>query len=272
MLPKDLLSNIFAYLGTARELGTCAQVSILFRDAAKEETVWKELADRKYGAHVSQGTVHLYAGSWKSMIKDDNRLGAIPTLRGLWKCEYKFNRNDYFFCVLVTCIKWQRSNGEVLLYVDARGESDLREPWTSTIWKGDNPSSRMVSRPFSRGRLPSQEHASCGFTSVLSEERPGHYQGVLGFDESFFNGGNHYMFCYANSHFGLSDYRHVHLFKIEEGQSLDQVFASHPGFTYTREDEAPFANETLQENRERWLPHIPQAILDRPWNLPRWWV
>lgn len=268
-LPVEILIRVFSQLGSTSDILAAAHVCKDFHTASQEESLWQEMADRKYGHAVSTATLPLYNGSYRAMIQDDNKRGAFPTIHGLWKSEYKFNQNFYFFCCLITCIRWNRCTRELQLYLDVRGEEDLRQPWTSTIWIGDL---ALIQHPHVfrlRHQVQAIMEASClSFQSSLMSEHPGHFKGVLTFHEDFFLTPNHYMFCYANANMNFSDYAHVKLFEIQPGQTLLHAWKSMPRFEYTTEAFSPFADDSPQTERDRWIPHLPEEVLDRP----NWWV
>lgn len=278
MLPKEILFHVFSILGSVKDIEACAGVSRLFRAVANEPALWKELADRKYSARVSEATVHLYGddASYKAMMKDDNARGAFPTLHKVLKCAYRYNRSNYFFCCLITCIKWNRGDKKIRLYIDARGESDLREPWTSWVFKKRDPYSHhrrhrgQRALPEMFNPLQDGEETRCRYQSLLSAESlPGHYKGFLVVDEDFFDEAATYEFCYANRNNGFADYQRVELFKIKEGGSLADVFTTQDGTEYTLANESPFQNDDQEGvERQRWQPHVPAAVMNRP----GWWV
>jgi len=264
LLPKDIWTNIIAdWLGTVRDVGACTQVCVYWRDVAMDEQqrVWRTLANLQYGADLVSATIALYDGSYRALMRDENRRGALPSIYGLWKCEYLWNRDDYYFCCLVTCLQWDRMAGQVRLYLDARGEFDLRYPGTTRMW------SDFYTEP---------TEARCVFTSLIAaeDERPGHYKGYLTFGERFFRLPCRYMFCYANRVRGHRDYQDVELFAMNLGENILKAWAKCPGFQYTLRSEpsttSPFTHDTAEVERQRWKPHVREGVWSRPG--PVWWV
>ena len=135
-LPQDVLVVILSQL-EIEDIGHAGRVSKTMHTAANDESLWEILAIRRFGSHVALSTRYLY-NTYQEMVLDDNRSGAMPTLNGLWKCPWRYNnRTSRFYCCLVVCIKWHRPSNNLWLYIDARGESDLRRPGTSGIWLRD---------------------------------------------------------------------------------------------------------------------------------------
>jgi hypothetical protein len=143
LLPRDVLVKIFSHLGTPRDMFTSSTVCRFFADAASEPELWHEMAVLKYGAAVADGTIHLYQGNWKSMVADDNKLGALPTLelsqsRVLILCSAEMI--SVHRCV-VSGVQWDRQNGKVRVHLDANasgergdgGPPDLQHPRGSTV-------------------------------------------------------------------------------------------------------------------------------------------
>lgn len=130
LLPKDALMRIVLKL-EIRDVAKAALVSKQFCDAVKEDSLWQEFAERRYGSHVTSATKHLY-DTYKEMMQDDNRRGALPTLRGTWESRWKYNNShrfpDRFYCCTIVGIQWHRPSNKLLLYLDARGERDLSSP------------------------------------------------------------------------------------------------------------------------------------------------
>ena len=50
------------------------------------------------------------------------------------------------------------------------------------------------------------------------------------------------------------DYEECPLFKLEEGETLMDIFTS-----FSLENESPFSSDTDAGWEERWLPHLPSA-------------
>jgi hypothetical protein len=170
MLPQELLMKIFSHLGTPRDVYTCSQVCRSFADAASVPELWHEVAVARYGSKVAEGTIHLYQGGWKSMLADDNKRGALPTLDYHSKrCNKPFKSSRF----VVAGVQWDRLNGKVLVHLDARGKKDLKHPQTTFLC------TFPMDANHDRRQYPAES---------WSEEvsKPGHYRGCLIFDENIF--------------------------------------------------------------------------------------
>jgi hypothetical protein len=238
--------------------------------AANDESLWEMLAVRRYGSRIAHATQSLY-DSYKLMIQDDNRLGALPTLQGLWKSSWRHNDSQHFYCCLIVCIKWHRPSNEILLYLDARGELDLRRPETSGIWLREPDSNNVVQL---EDRIHPNEDGS-GYMDDLfgipyhnvreyefvmdpsdAQTRPGHnghYKGVLQIDAHIFSRAGSYQFCFANANPSIfRDYNECTLFTLaDEENALMDAFDS-----FSLESESPFAGDTVTSWNERWAPHL----------------
>jgi F-box-like len=271
LLPTDLLFPIFSALGTTKELGKCAQVCRAFRraisseeeeDEADRQALWKEIADRRYGAALVESTVALCDegnNSYREMIKDDNRRGVSPAFPTNVACLYQFNRDEYYFCCLVVSVVWDRLAGAIWVHLDARGETDLRHPSGSVL--------------FRNRRIVRAEE----WRSEMRAERPGHFKGCLRFTvpPNFLDPNNDgddpaISFCYAHTLFRhtLADYLFIHLIDV------DALRDSGKWKTFLRRDGSPFRNDTPQVERERWAPWIPESVMNRSASLgiDPWWV
>lgn len=287
--------NVFSYLETAQEIEQCACVSKFYQIAASEQALWKELAGRKYSSRVMEATITLYSGNYKTMVVDDNKLGALPTLKleTPFKCSsFRYNKSTYFFSSLVTCIRYDLQNKKLQLYIDARGERDLRPPWSSGISRqevGGSPAT-TIPRNVTTAEAMQMVHpayqfspeVTCrAFQSLLPREQQGHYKGILEIDHDFFDTTGSYFFCYANGGRNalMQDYKSVHLFDVREGESLMDAFSlpiTHDGgsasaqYYYTARDDSPFANDDEESEKERWRPYLPSdSFLSE---RSHWWV
>jgi F-box-like len=276
MLPADLLIPVFSALGTTKELGRCAQVCRAFRRAiiSEEEeedeaeaqqgqqSLWKEIAVRIYGAALAESTVSLYQGnnSYREMVKDDNRRGASPAFPTNVACLYRFNRDEYYFCCLVVSVVFDRLAGSsIWVHLDARGETDLRHPSGSVVFRNN----RIV--------------RADEWRTEMRAERPGHFKGRLRFNipPNFLEPNNDgdepgISFCYAHTlfHHALADYSFVHLINV------DALRDSKKWKTFLGRDGSPFRDDTPQVERERWAPWIPESVMNRAASLliDPWWV
>jgi hypothetical protein len=267
MLPKEIIIRIFSHLGTLEDLFTCAQVCSFWEQAINQEPLllWQEIACRKYGSDVAQGTIALYdqqndggGSSWKAMLQDDNRKGALPILTVHKPCLYKYNGMDSYYCCWVECIKWHRGSRRVRIYLDVRGESDLRDPSGSSLRFQTGPAGHYTFRG--------------AWHSELEEERLGHYKGYLDFPYRNFDGTGTYFFCYANFHHGIADYESIPIMKIPWDGTLLDIFCSTNGhFPRYALELSPFAADTPESERSRWEEIVDPQVFTRR-HHPRWWV
>jgi hypothetical protein len=264
MLPNELLVPVFSFLGTTQKLGKCAQVCGAFRQAvavtpassSSGNVLWREIADRRYGAELAAGTSALYGGDYREMVKDDNRRGAVPAFYVNRPCFYRFNRDEYFFCCLVVCVALDRVNDRILLHLDVRGEWDLRDPLGSAL--------------FCRGRLvrATQWRDAAAVppprrpTRTTSDNVPGHFKGCLVYDlpdvadfaESDF--ALQFSYAYVQHDHVIGDYAVVDL-------GLAELRGAKNWNCFLPLDGSPFRADTPDLERERWELWAPQAVLNR---------
>ena len=258
---------------------------------------WKATAIEKYGVDVVEASSHLYAGSYEYMVKDDNVLGAIPTLDLNAPCPWLRNKPGYFFLCLIVQLQFLREENELRLYIDARGERDLRNPKDSSVvrraggetandlaWQGLDQDSDMISGEF---------------VPVVSI--PGHHKGYLSFDAGLFAKPGKYYFSFADVRRNeamrsmmmkfeamgaprsmmamLRDYPEIPLLEVPGEGGLLAAFADADGrIRYT--SSSPFEKDTEEVERKRFAPHVEKAVLTRheeeapPGGRPKrkWWV
>lgn len=247
-LPRDLVVKIFSHLGTPKDVILCSYLSHDLAEAANEPELWHELAQTKYGTEVAEATIRSYNGDWKEMLKDDNRRGgAMPTVNVFKPCFWQYNDNDEFYCCIITALQWSRIPGVLRVYFDARGESDLRTPMSSSIRiRSEDGSSMETFRPIT-------------FGSYIV--RPNHYKGFLTFRDVLFRRNATYHFCYANLIHGGADYESI---PIMTGKLDMALFDS-----YTLEGDLVRKKETKEAELTRWQKVLPDDFLFR---RPDWWV
>ena len=271
ILTNDVIVHMLSMLGVVKDIGNAAMVCTKFRDAANDnDALWKEIAIRRYGERVTIATARIYDNNFKQMIKDDNIRGAMPTLQGVWKSSWKYNTPDgqRFYCCLVTSIKLDRLRNKVLIFLDARGERDLRSPRTSGIWiretsNNDNVQQHLTSLIDNRRlsadvRIHNPDNVTLlNYRSYSFPQRRGCHKGVLEIDAWLFTIPGSYHFCYANAipdkYRGLfPDYDECMLFELKQGQTLMDVLSS----SFTLNEETPFDGDTPQTEQERWAEHL----------------
>ena len=298
-LSNDLLIRIFSTLST-KDVGATACAYKKFNDVINNddsEALWVELAVRRYGERVAHSTKSLYNNSFRLMMKDDNCLGALPTLKGTWTCPWRFNHVGRFYCCYITCLKLDRPANKLDVYLEARGESDLRSPQTSGVWIRDpvtgaakqtpgtaSETHRQVVRTQNRDgsvsfvlHSPGNEFVSCQEDQDQREEERNRfgaipagngqyrYKGVLRIDAGRFSAGS-YRFCYANSNPSFDrDYDETELFTIQTDQSLIDVFTtftlkSDSTFNDNSNPQSPAPQQSLQANVQRLFGPWPQCV------------
>ena len=286
MLPRDLLLKLFSHLGTPRDLVICSAVCQLFADAASEPELWHEVAVHKYGTIVADSTIHLYEGNWKNMVKDDNKRGALPTLtfsRPSFRRYDEENRgiDNRFDCCIVTGVQWDRQNGKVRVYLDARGETDLSHPRESALFiPGDGESLVQDNEGWledvgtndtdlshirdSNILITGHDHIAHSWLLTRPEcwredvGKNGHFKGCLVFDEFYFKLGASKL-CYECDFSDSDNYEPVVLLP----GTLD---SSH--FDRYTLDDSLFESDAPEVELARWEGVAPERVLLRP----GWWV
>jgi len=210
----------------------------------------------KYGAAAADFGFQQqhYGKSWSALLQDDNRRGAWPTLHFNKPVYWRYNSDWRFYCCFVSQIKMDRVNNRLLVYIDVRGESDLRPPNASSLnWRRRRSNGEEVTR------------AILSRWSAEVVETPGHYKGCLAFfdpdrlvPENFEQNGGQLTFCYANQVHSLGDYEAI---PFPSGREIRQ------STEYTPAGTSPFAQDTDATERERWSKLVPSAVLERRPNL-----
>lgn len=264
------------------------------------ESSWKDRAVAKYGSDLAEASAPLYGGRYEDMIKDDNVRGAIPTLPLNQACPWLKNKATYWFVCLLVELRYYREENELRLYLDARGERDLRNPGDSSVrrtqFKGDE--GKPTTTPLSHSTT--EEVITGEFVPEVSV--PGHYKGYLSFDAGLFAKPGKYGFQFADPRrnasirqmmaamearklptgFLFQDYPEIALFEVpescESGRSgLERAFAkASVGGTlgYSTAD-SPFANDTDAIEQSRFAPLVDEAVWKRheaPGGKHKWWV
>lgn len=138
-LPFVLLTHIFSYLlNSPRDIEACSYVNKDWYHVAT--TLWKDVAIYHYQSkELVEETIPLYDHNYKELLYDDNRKGALRIFPINKPCYWKYNREGRFYCCIVVRMIWDRrpSHGGIYLYIDVRGEWDLRHPSDSNIKSSD---------------------------------------------------------------------------------------------------------------------------------------
>ena len=254
--------------------------------------IWRDMAVERYGSAIVSATSHLYGGSYRAMVRDDNVLGAVPALTlgpksgGALPCPWKRNKPTYFFLCLLIELKFHRKDNELRLYLDARGERDLRHPGDSTI--ECIPDASTVT-----GNEPSLITGT--FVSEIS--MPGHHKGYLSFDAGQFSKAGKYYFTFAdprqmkfyrmmrarleamdkprNAVIAPKDYESVLLLEVPFEGGLVRAFANIEGTVRYSLPSSPFEGETEDDERRRFAPYTADSLLKRhelAGGKRKWWV
>ena len=269
MISSDILTySIFPFLvDNPKELVEYMLVSRGFHQAADHPSVWKALAIRRYGETITQATEQaiqerqLYTSLKEAILKDDNVQLAIPTIREPKACDWAFNRHDslhWHYCCIVQGIKWIRSSDFLYVYLDVRGESDLRPPGHSRITS-------------SAGSIYTAPPVS--WHSALPNPRAGQFKGYLAVPTGFFNANTSYFFQYSARFAG--DYKRIDLFTLPCNglKGLFGIPATTPSFTLKADDDSIFEVEDAAKEQRRWEAFVPVVVLDRRRGEPgAWWV
>jgi F-box-like len=255
-LPQEILVRAFCFLGNVQDIASVKLVCKTFRRLADEESIWHDIAIRKFGPSIHEQTLHLYDNSSYEMVKDDNRWGACPILYNPGICLYRHNRPAYWFACLVRWVRWHRPSRTVQVFIDARGEDDLRQPITSGLWRIDE--SSWDEEPSDRPHLARE------FVPMV--EHRGHYKGLLIYPEAMFMQAGEYFFCYANSEMRWfeKDYTKAVILTVQQG--LKDAFPEYSLEALTDHD------DTDELDRELWRAHVPAQVMERRHSPRPWWV
>lgn len=247
LLPRDILVKIFTHLGTSKDVILCSYLSHEIHQVTNEPELWHEIATIKYGMHVANASIHLYQGDYKSMLKDDNRRGACPTVDLLCKpCFSRLNDDSTFYCCIITAIQWDRVDETFKVYFDARGESDLGRASHSAI--------RVVRDDYLVGGTVHNVN--------LSIETNGHQKGYFVVSEEYVDRIRIFSFCYSDLTF--SPFANYETITVCTG-TLDSL----PYEYYTIRGSSVFENDTEKSDVARWKKVLPGGFLEK---RPDWWV
>jgi F-box-like len=253
-LPQEILVRAFCFLGNVQDIASVKLVCTTFRRLADEESIWHDIAIRKFGPSIYEQTLHLYGNSSYEMVKDDNQLGACPILYNPGICFLDNNDPSYwYYACLVRWVRWHRPSRTVQVFVDARGEDDLWPP----IWSG-------LLREVNGERNYGEPDRAREFAPMV--EQDGHYKGLLIYPEDMFMPAGEYFFCYANSGIGNhheQGYDEIVLLTFQRG--LKDAFPEYSLETLTDND------DTDELDRELWRAHVPAQVMERRDPRP-WWV
>lgn len=252
--------------------------------------MWEALAVQKYWQAIVNATIHHYGGNHREMLEDDNVRGSVPTLRLNDAIPWIHNSPKYFFMCLLIELRHHRDSNELRLYLDARGEADLRHPGDSSIER------RPRSEKAAGGESGSVDLISGEFVPEVS--MPGHHRGYLSFDAGQFSTPGRYFFTFCdirrNAHFRrlqiameargvpmrailpVIDYSSVMLLEVTEEGGLERAFAnaSLEGKVRYALPTSPFQDESEEVEMRRFAPHLNEELMRRHEieEGKKWWV
>jgi len=268
LLPRSLWIEIWTFLD-AKEILQTAQVSKSWNNDISSE-VLQRVAENTYGADLAHDAYNMhdfYKRSWRKLLRDDNRLGAYPTIllqdddtTVCW-CRDNHGDSDYYTCNVVA-LQYKRRSDTLRVLFEARGESDLRSPLESSVAYYDEHLDHYQGARPNRNDDP-VEHTPEATTNAA-------YRGCMTFPSHVLGpGSGPKYFVYANG-VGVApgfvllecaDYSACVLF---EGSARD-AFRGKP---YTSPNLDPFLKGN--ENYERWAGRlVPHSVLTRE---STWWV
>lgn len=263
-----------------------------------EESRWGDVAASKYGPSIVDVTLPLYCGSHRAMVEDDNVRGAVPVLPLSAPSPWRMNRPSYFFLCLLVRLQFHREDDELRLYLDARGERDLRNPGDSSVerrpLRGAEAGATQRDRVVAVGN--GDDLLSGEFVSVASV--PGHFKGYLSFHAAQFQKPGKYWFTFADIRrhasyrqmmaameargvprtavLPMRDYPEIMLFEVREEGRLIDAFADESGSIRYVLPASPFAGEGEEEERARFAPFVGDDVLKRHEvegsRRRKWWV
>jgi hypothetical protein len=266
------LENIALFLGSSPgDLLRFGAVCHSFYTSAQDCSVWKHLAMIKYGSTLATKSVALYDNhNWKTLMIDNNKRGALPTISIQKACNYKHYRPNQYYCCFVECVMWDRDAHEIRVYIDVRGEIDLQHPLKSSM--------KTIQSSFQPLRIPNRF-----VCNTLCSRK--HHKGylVFPFPSSEICPGD-YTFCYANresphsTRSFLENYETTVLFSIPlHGGGLSRAFGSAENQQvvryqqYSFREDSPFDNDTPQTCRARFTAVVPQWAWVMNEQIPEAW-
>lgn len=263
-LPKDILEEIISFaVESPRDVSQIELISKVFLEIAAYG--WDLICQKKFGKQLFESSLYMYHYSAKRQLQDDNRLGASRRIILNRPCYHRFNAVDSFYCCLVHAIQWDRTTKRVDLFIDVRGERDLRSPIGSTLHTPTKSAwghSQVIGRPIAwRQQEDSMRSDEGVWEPVKVLLPPGHFQGRLSFSESSFFSKEGYDFCYSNLGIGFPDYEIVNL--LPPFACLEDLFRHGE---YVGRSSCPFESENNDDSvvqRTRWREFTPSLVWNR---------
>jgi hypothetical protein len=244
----QVLTHIFSYLETPKELGACAFVNSEWHEQSKAS--WNDIANARYGASIVRESLALYQNDLIAMLKDDNVLGAWPSLpvnQIIGDAQSGYVRID--------SIQWVRTSNEIRVYAEFK-------PREINILHAENnsrlPPPRRQPSMFCQYRStstgvdvpcvwnPENENSTKGYYSftpfpVSRKRRP-----IAGYSRYYY-----FWFTLENG----SHWRVVVLPDVisEDNRSLEMVFGSkNGGKLQFSKPQSPFYDDTPETEAMRW--------------------
>jgi hypothetical protein len=242
----QVLSHVFSYLETPKELRACALVNSEWHEHSK--TSWEGIANARYGVEVVRESLPLYQNDYIAMLKDDNILGAWPSLSV--KQIIGDEQSGY---VRIDSIQWVRTSNEIRVYAEFKPrEVIVNNNENHQRLRRRQPSMFCQYRSTSTGVdvpcewNPENENHSKGYYSftpfpVSNKRRP-----IAGYSRYYY-----FWFTLDNgSHWRIEILPDV---ISEDNRSLEMVFGSKSGgkLQYSK-PQSPFYNDTPEREALRW--------------------
>mmetsp|Transcript_39137 Transcript_39137/g.66721 ORF Transcript_39137/g.66721 Transcript_39137/m.66721 type:complete len:263 (-) Transcript_39137:54-842(-) len=244
------------------------------------------------------------------MVQDDNVRGAVPvrlfqhqddsatigSSSSVTPCPWKKNSPGYFYLCLHVRLEFHRKDDELRLYLDARGERDLRNPKDSSIeWRVE---ANTNDGSQSHGFVPNDANNLISGEFISEVAMPGHFKGYLSFYAGHFKKTGKYYFnfadCRRNTDLSrmiavlesegvptstailvLKDYPEIFLFEVPEEGGLIKAFANGDGNMQYALPVSPFKDESEEEEKRRFGPFLGNDVLKRheaEGGRYKWWV
>lgn len=283
-LSPSILFSIFNVLD-AYSLAQAAQCCRHWSETGRDERLWRNCAEKRW----PKQTLDIGAyGTYKALVLDHNRDNAVEAIDiSRISCFWRLNcPSRYYQCKLVS-LECNRHHRYIRLYLDSRGEIDLRHPATSSLAVVQVPQGTDRSRV---GDCTSWSQLYGAFfpdSFLTISSQPGHYKVGLQWQESQFAalvslldcGGRSLVFCYAN-HLATTgpgdysaywpDYTAAHLLAVERGSCFAETWRNMHQYQGIGEIPLRLHAETSEEEEQRWtdLPGVVRRRGSDWWKKP----
>jgi len=219
VLPKEIVNLIFAFSQTKENLLNTSLVCKEWYQAATNKELYQKLSIAKWTERYCN--LEAYNGNWRQLYCSENCYNIVHAVRLNSSCMWRMNSNDRHYECIILKVTWNRLKKRLCFHFDVRGESDLRDPWVSLIYR--RPWSTTPHEPNNRSwYVDAPDYPSIApIETKIFGSRTGHIKGCLYYPEDFFTiAGATYTFNYD----GGTDYHHVDLFAIPPASSLSHFF------------------------------------------------